>query len=266
MINGLVSQISFSPVNFISSQGINFKKSIKLNFSLFYICRELLVISALGYFIKSAKQEQQLQRIHKQQLQAELTYLKVQLQPHFFFNTLNNIYALILQDSVQAAPLVARLAEMMRYIIYEASKPLVQLQQEIDFLKHYVAVEAVRYSGQTRILFDTQGIRDTAQIEPLLLLPLVENSFKHGLAEETNAGFVQIIISLMGKELFTEISNSKAGLVRNPPKGIGLENVLKRLDLLYPGRYTMEINNGETVYELRLTIQLKSHDTVPYSG
>ncbi|MFA6944877.1 MAG: histidine kinase [Pedobacter sp.] len=258
LINWFVSELNFSKVNMKSAQGINFRNTVSLNFSLMYIFRELLVITALAYFIRSQKQEKQLRELKEQQLTAELNYLKIQLQPHFFFNTLNNIYSLTLQGSEKAAPLIAKHSDIMRYILYEASKPKLKLKQEIDFLKTYTDVEAIRYSDKISITFESQGINETARIEPLLLLPFIENTFKHGIREEINEGYIHIIISLVEDELSAEIRNSK---ISDPAKksannGIGLENIAKRLQILYPGAHTMEIIEDDLSYELRLTLIL----------
>lgn len=258
LINWLVSELNFSKVNMKSAQGISFQNTVSLNFSLMYIFRELLVVTALGYFIRSQKQGKQLRELKEQQLSAELNYLKMQLQPHFFFNTLNNIYSLTLQGSEKAAPLIAKHSDIMRYILYETSKPKLKLKQEIDFLKIYTDVEAIRYSDKIRITFESQGINETAQIEPLLLLPFIENTFKHGIREEINEGYIHIIISLVEDELSAEIRNSKTSdpAMKSAKKGIGLENIAKRLQILYPGAHTMKIIEDDLNYELRLTLIL----------
>jgi LytS/YehU family sensor histidine kinase len=243
--------------NFRSAQGIDFSQAISFNFSVMYLLRELLVITALAFIIRSAKQEQMILYMQHQQLSSELNYLKVQLQPHFFFNTLNNIYSLVLQGSENAAPLIAKHADMMRFIIYDASVATVKLSQDVEFLRNYVEVEKIRYSSRMDILFEVQGINEEAQIEPLLMLPFIENTFKHGLREEINKGFVHIIISLVGKELSAQISNSKSGETVNSTSGLGLENVRKRLEILYPGKHSLKIDETDMNYEVLLTITLR---------
>lgn len=259
----LISKTSFLPADVIEHAARSYSINIKYNLGHFvsvYMLRELIVLSALAYFIRSARQDKQIGDLKEQQLQSELSYLKVQLQPHFFFNTLNNIYALTLQRSEKAAPLVAKHSEMMRYILYDASQNTVSLRKEIDFLKNYVEVEALRHSDKIDISFETQGINEHALIEPLLLLPFVENTFKHGIREETSEGYVHIIISLVENELFMEISNSKPALVKQETKGIGLQNAARRLDILYPDRYNLDVKNNDDSYELRLTLIVKTDD------
>lgn len=259
----IISKISFLPLNVteraISGYNINIKYNLG-HFISVYMLRELIVLSALAYFIRSAILDKKIGELKAQQLQSELNYLKVQLQPHFFFNTLNNIYALTLQRSEKAAPLVAKHSEMMRYILYESSQNKVNLTKEIDFLKNYTEVETLRHSDKIDVSFETQGINENALIEPLLLLPFVENAFKHGIREEILEGYVHIIISLVENELFVEITNSKPATRKLKSAGIGLQNVIRRLDILYPDRYTLFVKNNDDSYELRLTLIVNTDD------
>ena len=184
---------------------------------------------------------------------SELTYLKAQLQPHFFFNTLNNIYSLALIQSKDTAPLVAKLAEMMRYILYKSDEKLVSLKEEVAFLQNYVEVERIRYRSAIKINFETQGIDEESKISPLLLLPFIENAFKHGIEEEEKDGFVNIIICKTEDELTLEVSNSIAKTKENLG-GIGLVNVKKRLEILYPNSHLLAIENDGIVYNVNLTL------------
>lgn len=260
----LISKISFFPPNVIERSIRGYNINIKYNLGHFisvYMLRELIVLSALAYFIRSARLDEQISQLKAQQLQSELNYLKVQLQPHFFFNTLNNIYSLTLQRSEKAAPLVAKHSDMMRYILYESSQNIVNLTNEINFLKNYTEVEALRHSDKIDISFETQGLNEHVLIEPLLLLPFVENTFKHGIREEISEGHVHIIISLVENELFMEINNSKPpSTVKLETGGIGLQNVIRRLDILYPDRYTLDVKNNEDCYELRLSLIVNTDD------
>lgn len=255
----LISKLTFLPLKITHHAYSYFKADVVMHFSVIYMLKELLVITALAYFLKSAGQEKQVYELRQYQLQAELNYLKVQLEPHFFFNTLNNIYSLALQQSPLTAPLIAKHAEMMRYILNSSSSTKVRLQQEVEFLKNYVEVEKVRYSENIDIRFETQGINSSALIEPLLLLPFIENSFKHGIREEIKEGYVQIVIYLVNNALTFQISNSKA--LDTDPKtfkhGVGLENVSKRLDILYQEEYDLEVKDNKSDYEVRLSLTLK---------
>lgn len=253
-----ISKLSFLPGSIAGDAAKWFKEKNLFHFSIIYIINQTLVFSALAFFINYARQEEKVNALRQAKLQSDLKYLKAQVQPHFFFNTLNNIYSLALQQSAETAPLVARLSDMMRYVIYETKTPKVLLQKEIDFLRNYVDVESVRYNENIRICFDAQGIHAKAMIEPLLLLPMIENTFKHGVQHETAEGFVEIVISLAGDELTLQARNSKPSVKtkQQGEKGVGLDNVIKRLELLYPDKFNLAIQNEAAYYEILLTMQL----------
>lgn len=261
-VYGLLMKASFLPQTLTDSARTGYNADVMLHYSFAYVVRELLVVSVLGYYFQSIRQQQQIDQLRQVQLQAELSYLKAQIQPHFFFNTLNNIYSLALEQSGKTAPLVAKHAEMMRYILYQAEQPTVNLVQEVEFLSSYVAVETVRYSDKIAIRFDTQGIEPSVRIEPLLLLPFVENTFKHGVSEETGTGYVHIALVMIDQGLMLETKNSKVTLSsdHDQPKGIGLINVQKRLALLYPGQHELTIREDAITYELQLRLRLRNHD------
>ncbi len=258
---GSIVHLSFLPPDMI----IEAKKSLQLkgrfHFGINYLVFQLLIMIALAYFIYHDKQEKQIQQLKQLQAESDLQYLRSQLQPHFFFNTLNNIYALALQQSKLTAPLVAKLSDMMRYVLYETTQPKQPLTHEIHFLGNYVDVQSVRYHDKTAIRFDTQGITDQAFIEPLLLLPYIENAFKHGI-EEVHTGFIEIIICLNDQELTLSVKNSKLASATDQPipdsngNGIGLDNTQKRLSLLYPGKHSLHMQETNDTYEVLLTIIL----------
>ncbi len=251
------SYLLISHLSFLSdktrSDALKWYHLKRLGFTINYLIVQLSGVSFLAYFIHAAKQNEQLKIVKEQQLISEITYLKAQLQPHFFFNTLNNIYGLALKQSKHTAPLVARLAEMMRYILYKADEKLVPLKDEIEFIKNYVAVEKVRYRKAIQITFDAQGIDEYSKISPLLLLPFIENAFKHGIEEEKEEGFVDIVICKTEDELTMEINNSIAEK-RETAGGIGLVNVVKRLDILYDGKYKLHKQSDGKVFSISLTL------------
>ena len=218
--------------------------------------RILFTIIGFAFLIRSLQQDEQLKIVKEQQLISELTFLKAQLQPHFFFNTLNNIYSLALQQSKETAPLVAKLAEMMRYILYKADENLVLLKEEVEFIRNYVEVENIRYRSSISINFEAQGIDEDTKIGPLLLLPFIENAFKHGIEDEQQEGFVRIVICKMESELILEVENSIASKVA-VFGGIGLINVKKRLDILYPERYKLIVHNDGKIYQVSLTLEME---------
>jgi sensor histidine kinase YesM len=219
------------------------------------IVRSILPLIGLAFLIRSLTQEKEMKELKEQQLVSELNYLKAQLRPHFFFNTINNIYALALKQSAQTAPMVARLGEMMRYILYEADQPTVPLSRELTFLSDYIEAEKIRHQAHVSIQYDVQGIRSDYRIEPLLLLPFIENGFKHGLEEETKNGFTHIVICQTDHDLTLQVSNSIPQAAKKAAiPGIGIHNVRKRLDILYQDRYQLNIHETPEIYEVTLIL------------
>ncbi|RZJ88216.1 MAG: hypothetical protein EOO20_14205 [Chryseobacterium sp.] len=217
----------------------------------------LFTIIGFCYFIRSLHQQDALKTMEQQRLFSELSQLKAQLQPHFFFNTLNNIYALAIKRSPQTAAMVAGLSDMMRYVIYQSEQEKTALSGEIDFLKQYLLVEKLRYDETTEITIEIQGDPSTHKITPLILLPLVENAFKHGLQQETRIGFLHIVIYITNVELVMEVTNSKpVNHNSEHTKGLGLENLRKRLDLLYGYRHQYHFTENSNKYHAYLTIDL----------
>lgn len=257
---GTIVRLPFLPTQMITEAQKVMKAKVQFHFGINYLVFQFLTMIALAYYIHHDKQEKQIRELKQLQAETDLQYLRTQLQPHFFFNTLNNIYALALQQSQLTAPLVAKLSDMMRYVLYETTRPKQPLTHEIHFLSNYVDVQSVRYHDKTTIRFDTQGITDQALIEPLLLLPYIENAFKHGI-EEVHTGYIEIIICLNDQELTLSVKNSKAVVTAGQPiadngNGIGLDNTQKRLALLYPGKHSLHIQETNETYEVLLTIIL----------
>lgn len=256
IMNLMIANMSFLSDQFRAAALKDFNRPALYFIVSYTLNRILFTIIGFAFLIRSLQQEEQLKILKEQQLSSELTYLKAQLQPHFFFNTLNNIYSLALQQSKETAPLVAKLAEMMRYIIYKSEEKLAFLKDEIEFIRNYVAVEQVRYRTEIDISFEAQGINDESKISPLLLLPFIENAFKHGVQEETESGFVKIIICKTEAELTLEVTNSVPAANAVSKAGIGLTNVQKRLALLYPEKHTLIIDNSKKIYNVSLTLNL----------
>lgn len=218
--------------------------------------------STILKIIKEWIVQQQTQRdLERRNLQSELSFLKSQINPHFLFNTLNSIYALSLKRSENAPNIVLRLSEMMRYMLYECNEKKVPLTREIHYIQNYLELERVRYGNKARIEFDFMVENtDQYQIAPLLFIPFLENSFKHGLSHHIDGtGFVEILLQVNGNTLDFTIQNSKTDLKaeRYFQGGIGLKNVNRRLELLYPNKYELEATDSEDVYIVNLTLELE---------
>lgn len=234
------------------------------SFFLFLIALGLffsLILSMTLKFLKEWYQDQQSKRDLKQvQLQTELLYLKSQINPHFLFNSLNNLYALTLMKSDLAPQIVLRLSDILRYVLYEANSGKVDLQKELQHVHDFVELEQLRLGNRISVDMDLAEPLQDFQIEPMLYLTLVENAFKHGAQNELNEGWVKIkgLSTADGYSLFVE--NSVAPKVQAKlPGGIGLTNLRKRLDLIYQGKYQCDVSQDEHRYSVSLILTL-THD------
>lgn len=261
-IDGLIAQMTFLPAVAVKWASSSFLHQRWVRVAVQIYLSDILVVTALAFYMRSRDQERQVEEMKRQQLQLELEYLKAQMNPHFLFNTLNNIYSLAQEQSGETAPLVARLSELMRYVLYDSGLGKVPLSKEVGFIENYMDIERVRYPGGIDVRFDWQGNADGRMIEPLLLIPFVENAFKHGIREELVKGFVEVVALLVGGELTMEVRNSKPTGVRAPEQhgvkkgGLGLQNVRKRLDILYPGKHQLRVREDPGTYTVSLTLQI----------
>lgn len=218
------------------------------------LSHDFLAITGLAYLVRALEQSRTIKGLKEQQLLTELKYLKNRLNPHFFFNTLNNIYALAIENSGRTPEMVSGLSRLMRYMLYESDKEWVYLQKETDIMREYVLLEKIRYGEKFEISFDVQGIQPADKIAPLLFLPYIENAFKHGLEDATGDGFVAVVFCKTEDQLIFEIKNSislREETVKE--QGIGLVTARKRLDLLFGNNYTMEVRE-DRIYEVQIII------------
>ena len=192
--------------------------------------------------------------------EAELKLLKAQIHPHFLFNTLNNLYGLTLEKSEEAPNLVLRLSEILDYILYRCDEKTVSLPEEIHNLKNYIEIEKIRYSNKLKLEVDFPNETPNFKIAPLIILPFVENAFKHGVSNYPGMAFVKIKLMVASKNLIFNIENTKnpgADKNNNYTKGIGLKNVKKRLDFVYPEKYILSINDAGKNFSVNLTLELE---------
>ncbi len=189
----------------------------------------------------------------EEKLQAELNFLKAQVHPHFLFNTLNNLYALTLKQSKDAPEMVLKLSELLNYMLYECNAERVDLQKEVKLVKDYIDLERIRYGDRLNVSFDVKGESSGSKIAPLIILPFVENAFKHGVSDVLEDSWVSIDLELKATGITLKVENSKSNLEESEDRfeykeGIGLTNVKRRLELLYPSQYEFEIHESETSY------------------
>lgn len=213
--------------------------------------------AAIKITIKWQDEEQKNKELEKEKLQTELAFLKNQVSPHFFMNTLNNIHALIDINTEDAKESVIKLSKLMRYLLYDSEEGKTTLTQEIEFIKSYVDLMKLRFTSQVSINLSFPTSIPKIEIPPMLFTSLLENSFKHGISYQKES-FVEIIMNTDNDYLYFRIRNSKKennnGL--NEPGGIGLENLHKRLELIYKNRYSLEQTEDENTFEINIKIPL----------
>lgn len=206
-------------------------------------------------YFKSDEDNKRMERLEKQNLEQQLQYLKYQVNPHFLMNTLNNIHALIDIDPERAKSTVLELSKLMRYVLHEGSESLVPLQDEVAFLAHYMSLMRLRYTDQVSIRADFPEEVPSLRVPPLLLVTFVENAFKHGVSYQQES-FVAVDIQVDGSRLHFHCRNSKAPRANDTQGGVGLGNVRRRLQLIYDTDYSLHIDDGAAVYDVRLDIPL----------
>ena len=197
---------------------------------------------AIKLYLKNERDRKQMQQLQTENLEHQLEYLKYQINPHFFMNTLNNIHALVDINPEQAKTSIVVLSKMMRYILYEGNNELIPLQREIAFINNYISLMRMRYTEKVRINIDMPQFVTTGEVPPLLLITFVENAFKHGISYQQES-FIDIHIMTTDDQIIFLCRNSKAQEPNKEKGGVGLANVRKRLDLLYNDRYTLKYND-----------------------
>ena len=217
----------------------------------------IIALVAFRYY----QQQEEVLKLREQKKVTELNLLKNQLNPHFLFNTLNNLYTLSLKKSDHAPEVILKLSKILDYMLYHCKDNFVAISDEINLLNNYIALEKVRYGKRLEITFSCD-IQAEVKIAPLILLTFVENAFKHGVSQEIKAAQIQINLKASLDEIYFQIKNSKPATEKIPSiKGqhsIGLKNISKQLDILYPDLYSLEISDQKNVFVVDL--KLIPHD------
>ncbi len=238
------------------------QEDLQQNQKLYYLLS--IMTAGISTIIKItsdwAKQMNVQQELETRTMQTELNFLKSQINPHFLFNTLNSLYALTLKKSDEAPEVVIKLSEMMRYMLYECNEKYVPLSKEVSYIRNYLDLEKLRHK-HLNIKFGVDGDVEELKVAPLIFISFIENAFKHGAANHISSGFVQIHMYVDNGELNLYVENSKPE--KQPTQehrrsgGIGLVNVKRRLDILYPNSYHLDIYDKPNTYGVNLWIKLE---------
>lgn len=248
--------IFFLPVLVIPSNSF-----INSSFDTFFI-RELKIrlFQFLIVFVFSLmlKINTRLKQSEKEKLDAELAYLKAQINPHFLFNTLNSIYSLAIVKSDNVASSIVKLSNMMRYVLSESSNDFVRLEKEIEYIENFIELQQIRFGTFIQFECSITGDHKNKYIAPLILIAFIENAYKHGVNAEDNS-IIKIQLETTENQLHLFVKNNKVFVQRSEESesGLGVENTKNRLQILYPGKHQLIIDNNEKEYSVSLTLDLK---------
>lgn len=252
---------------YLFSAGNNELQSYYLNNQTFIFISTLFVGAMATIFRIMNEwmvQQKDKKELESQTLQSELKFLKSQINPHFLFNTLNSLYALTLKKSDLAPAIVLKLAEMMRYMLYECNEKEVLLSKEINYLKNYLELEKLRHGNNMDIGLNISGEIEKQKIAPLILIPFIENSFKHGANNQIGQGYVNLELDVFENDLRMSLENSKTPslpkIMDKRSGGIGLVNVKRRMEILYPGKHQLDIMESPNTYKVELNLNLETYN------
>ena len=206
-------------------------------------------------YFKQRSDQKHLAQLERQNLEQQLEYLKYQINPHFFMNTLNNIHALVDIDPEKAKSTILELSKMMRFMLYEGNKSVVPLEREISFLQNYITLMKLRYTDKVRISVDIPASLPNKEVPPLMFITFVENAFKHGVSYRQES-FIDIAMGIDSDRLTFTCVNSRIPKEEDKHGGVGLANVRQRLDLIYGQNYQLDIRDEQASYTVKLTLPL----------
>ena len=210
-----------------------------------------------GIFFVGLDAKNRLAEIEANQTKAELDSLRLQVNPHFLFNSLNNIYGLLNEDVNRAGDSILTLSALLRYLIYASKKSTIGLEEEIKFLDDYIAMERLRLGDKCSLTLDKKGEFSNRFLSPFLLIPFVENAFKHGSFATVDESFIHVGILVQNDRLHFNVKNSVKPAIKNEEGGVGIANVKRRLELLLPGKYQLEVTKQDGVFNVNLEMELE---------
>lgn len=230
-----------------------------------HITMILFIATAIKIMKTQYLQQQKMQQLESQKLRNELTFLKTQINPHFFFNTLNNLYSLVLNKSDKAADAILKLSSLMEYVIYESDKKKVNLDSEISHLQNYVALEKLRFGHELNLEVDLPLEATGQQLPPMLLVPLVENCFKHGRPNKNGEFIIRVKAIIKGKTLHFSTFNTRLPQPVGKGKatshyGVGLHNVMRRIELIYGKRADFQMKEQTESFSITVQLPLETID------
>lgn len=216
------------------------------------------IFIVLKFLIYFRDKQLLINKLEKEKSESQLLFLKSQINPHILFNNLNNIYSLSEQNDPRTSDTILKLSDLMRYVIYESSEDVVRLSQELNYLRDYIGLLKIQIEGRGKVELNISGNYQGYTIAPLLLVPFVENCFKHSMDSQVNNIIISVDIRIKDNRLFFETVNSFSSIDKNDlsPSGIGLKNTKERLSLHYKNKHTLTVNTDDDLYKVKLEIDL----------
>lgn len=241
----------------------NYDASVKLVYYIsdnWWRALQPILFSFIAWaLLDTYRKEQETEQLKQDKIKAELLFLKTQINPHFLYNTLNYLYALAYPASEKLADAIIKLSQLMRYMLNNSIDGMLNLQQEIEYLENYIEIYRLRFEESFFVEFKTSGDFNGKKITSLILIPFVENAFKHGVINDAQRP-VKIEIKTVGQRLTMMVSNKISHGQKDSSSGIGLVNIKRRLELIYPGAFELLISNNGEVYKATLNIRLTDGD------
>lgn len=223
--------------------------------NIHYGSRPIVASSVLWFIVNMFRLQKDQIRLIESKRETEINFLKSQINPHFIFNTLNNIYYLVFEKSEKSLKAIEQLSGLMRYMTYESQNETIAIQNEIDYIEDFIQLESMRIVGKANIIFEKDIENYQYRIPPLLLIPFIENGFKHGIVNNEEHPFT-IKLKQDSNSFVLEVENLINQYKKDKQSGIGIDNIKKRLQLYFPDKHSLEINIKEQKHQVKLTINL----------
>ncbi|HNV29233.1 MAG TPA: histidine kinase [Cyclobacteriaceae bacterium] len=259
LIGSIFLEMMIAMLTFIVMAEVNIKEMSPASIDIFFLLTSLLMVVFFGVAIKMLlhwrKSKDDYQQLMRDKVETELKFLKVQLNPHFLFNTLNNLYYLTTEKSDKAPQAILQLSEILDYVMHSSRSVFVPLEKELKQVENYIALELLRYEDRVQVTTKFSGDLNKYEIGPMILITLIENAFKHGVMPI--AGKAWINLTVAGKENRLVISISNSAISAKSGNGIGLENLQSQLGHLYKGEYSMEVVNKVGEFSINLILNQK---------
>lgn len=258
LIGSIFLEMIISIATFIVVAKLQIRSMSPASVDMVFLLSSLLVVVFFGVAIKMLlhwrKSKEDYQKLMHDKVEAELRFLKAQLNPHFLFNTLNNLYYLASEKSDRTPQAILALSELLDYVLHDTKVDFVPLEKEIQQIRNFIALESLRYEERLSLNLNILGDVSTGKIAPMILITLIDNSFKHGVMPSADKSWIEIEIKCSEGQVDIIITNSVGNETQNSEKGIGLENLKSQLNLLYKGRHSIGIIKNANTFQVKLEL------------